>query len=87
MLIDHFSLAPGLSRKLDLKWVVPFIIEQVFSSVAYHIIVYAKTMGIFILFFLYFLLTWIPQASTFMPTSFISSYLTILHLSMKFRTS
>ena len=33
----HFSLAPGLSRKLALKWVGPFAIEQVISSVAYRI--------------------------------------------------
>ena len=33
----HFSLAPGLSRKLAPKWVGLFLIEQVISSVAYHI--------------------------------------------------
>ena len=33
----HFSLAPWLSRKLALKWVEPFPIEQVISSVAYLI--------------------------------------------------
>ena len=33
----HFSLAPGLSKKLALKWVGPFPIEQVISSVAYCI--------------------------------------------------
>ena len=33
----HFSLAPGLSRKLAPKWVGPFPIEQIISSVAYRI--------------------------------------------------
>ena len=33
----HFSLAPGLSRKLAPKWVGPFPIQQVISSLAYCI--------------------------------------------------
>ena len=33
----HFSLAPGLFRKLVPKWVGSFSIEQVISSVVYHI--------------------------------------------------
>ena len=33
----HFSLAPGLSRKLLPKWVGPFAIKQIISSVAYRI--------------------------------------------------
>ena len=33
----QFSLAPGLSRKLAPKWVGPFPIEQIISSVAYRI--------------------------------------------------
>ena len=33
----HFSSAPRLSRKLAAKWVGPFPIEQVISSVAYFI--------------------------------------------------
>ena len=35
--ISHLFLAPGLSRKLAPKWVGPFPIEQVISSVVYHI--------------------------------------------------
>ena len=33
----HFSLAPGLSRKLAPKWVGPFPVERIISSVAYCI--------------------------------------------------
>ena len=33
----QFSLASGISRKLAPKWVGPFPIEWVISSVAYHI--------------------------------------------------
>ena len=33
----HFSLAPGLSRKLDPKWLGSILIEQVIYLVAYHI--------------------------------------------------
>ena len=33
----HFSLAPGLSRKLAPKWVGAFPIERIISSVAYRI--------------------------------------------------
>ena len=33
----HFSLAPGLSRKLAPNWVGPFPIERIICSVAYRI--------------------------------------------------
>ena len=68
----HFSLAPGLSRKLAPKWVGPFPIEQVISTVAYCISL-PKEYGHIYPVFLYFLLTWTPWVSTFMSTSYLPS--------------
>ena len=52
----HFPLAPRLSRKLAPKWVGPFLIEQVISSVAYCISL-PKEYGHIHHVFLYFLPT------------------------------
>ena len=68
----HFSLAPGLSRKLALKWVGPFPIEWIISSVAYRISL-PEEYRAYSSCFSYFLLTWTPWASTFPSTSYLPS--------------
>ena len=52
----HFTLAPGLSRKLAPKWVGSFSIEQVISSIAYHVSLYKEYRHVHP-GFLYFLFT------------------------------
>ena len=46
----HFSLAPGLSRKLAPNWVGPFPIEKLISSVAYHIVLPEEYRHIYAVF-------------------------------------
>ena len=80
----HFSLDPGLSRKLAPKWVGSFSIEQVISSVVYHISILEENGHIHPVFHISS-----SHGHSFLLHVYLLSFQSVifLRLSMKLRTS
>ena len=81
----HFSLAPGLFKKLAPKWVGPLPIEQVISSVAYCISLPKEYGHIHPVFHISSLHGHHSPPTSCPPPIFPE--LTVLHVSMNLRTS